>query len=111
MRLKKEICVKCKKEMNCDLEFKGFGFLFLSGVRCSNCGHKYGVKGMLKGMSLQYVDVIVKLMFLANGFYFILLKYYMGFILTIAVIMLLNYVIYPLFFKLTILRIDTRNGD
>lgn len=57
-------------------------------------------------MSLQYLDVMLKVILLLCVVYYIILGFPFGVIYMFMLILLLNVVIYPLLFKLGIMIID-----
>ena len=98
---------KCKCGSNkYSLEFCGLNILFLRGVQCKRCKKVYPIRCVLKHMSLQYLDVMLKGVLLLCVVYYIILGFPFGVIYMFALILLVNVVIYPLLFKLGIMIID-----
>ncbi len=105
MKLKGQLCNKCSG-YNYKLNFKGLRILFLSNVECKNCHSKYGFKGALPGMSIQYVDVIFKVVLILVAIYYAILKWLPGIIYMIVLFLLLNFVVNPILFKFGLILID-----
>ncbi len=104
MRLKAQPC-KCKKD-DYKLCFKGFHSLFLSSLECKNCHRKYSIKGIFPYMSLQYVDVMFKIILFLTFIYYCILKWLPGVIYMVVLFFMMNYVVYPFLFKLGFMLID-----
>ena len=90
------------------LLFKGFGLLYLYGVQCKMCLKQYPVKCILKHMSLTYVDVLLKVVLLLSAIYYLILGFLPGIAYMFSLIILINFFIYPLLFKMKIIVIDRK---
>jgi len=105
--------MKLKKVCGCQnnryrLIFSGLGFLRLSGVQCRHCHQNFAIRSVYKNMSMAYVDILAKVIFLYFAIEFLILGFPLGFLFLLGLIALLNYGMYPLLLKTGILSIEKR---
>lgn len=109
MRLKRQPC-ECKCD-NYKISYKGLHMFFMSSVECKKCHKKHKIRGVFENMSIQYIDIMFKIILILVMIYYAILKWVPGILYMVAMFFFLNYVIYPLLFKLGFMMIDNRKED
>ncbi len=108
--------MKCKKQpCTCHndryvLLFRGFHIISLYGVKCQRCKRVYKIKSLFPHMSLEFIDVILKIVLILSMIYYAILGFLPGVIYMFALILLPNIFIYPLLFKIGIMIIERKEG-
>ena len=104
------ICKKCKQKLKFKRIHYRWGYLFgLDYIQCSHCGIQYKIVSSGR-MSYNYTDALFKILMVIFGITSIVMKSWMGVIVMIITLIILDFVINPMLIKTGFLRLDDLGG-
>ena len=103
MKLKGQACKSCGSEKY-GITYK-YG-LFLHGLKCKNCKKRYNIRGILPLMSTKHVDVMFKVVLILIMIFYLYHKFPFGAAYMLVIMLVCNYLIYPLMFKFGMLILE-----